>query len=351
MAEITLRQIAERVGCTVATVSYALRNSPNVSQTKRDLIRQVADELGWKPDAALAKQMALVRSSSERANKPKLAIVINKTREDLKLEKAQRMQLDGALDYAEKKGFIVDVFSLAEEPLRPARLKSILEARGVEGIVYIATMDPKISKEHLEAGEGFACCVCGIRYPDTAYHVVVPDHLAGGRLVIEHLLKQGYRRPAVVVPRGVDEPLGYAYAGGLASGMVLLDEKNQLRVQYGGRDENHIPEYDFERISNWLSHNKPDAVLSTDLYAMGKIVPALPKPLNRLPLFSLDWFEGQTVRGGLNQSHEHIGAAAVDLVVAQIHRGEKGLPKIQRALNIEGEWRDCPQLQTSKASV
>ena len=53
--------IAYRVGCGRSTVSYGLRNNPNISQDMRDNVMQVAWELGWRPDAELGRQMEVVR--------------------------------------------------------------------------------------------------------------------------------------------------------------------------------------------------------------------------------------------------------------------------------------------------
>jgi len=47
-----------------------------------------------------------------------------------------------------------------------------------------------------------------------------------------------------------------------------------------------------------------------------------------------DW-EGVTYPGQL------VGQAAIDMVVAQIHRGEKGMPAFQKCTMLEGEWVDA----------
>jgi len=339
MSAVSLRQIAERVGCSRAAVSYALRNCSNISEETKRRVRAVAEELGWTPDAALLRQMALVRRSRGRSVKVNLAVVINKSAADLKRERAQRLQLEGAVRHARSRGFSVDVFRLGDDRLRPARLKSILQARGVDGIIYIASMDPEISRDVLEIGRSFACCVCGVRYAHPGFHVALPDLLAGGRLVVEELCRLGYRRPAAVVPHGVDSPLGYAYAGGWASGHTFLEPENRLQVLHAGTGENHLPEYEFSRIGKWIQESEPDSVLCTDVKALKRLLRGLGRPHANLPVFSLDWFPGQAVAGGLDQRHGAVGAAAVDLVEAQIHRGEKGVPAIQRAVNLEGLWR------------
>lgn len=51
-AKPTLRTIADLTGLAVPTVSRALANAPQLAQETRDLVRRVADEVGYLPDRA-----------------------------------------------------------------------------------------------------------------------------------------------------------------------------------------------------------------------------------------------------------------------------------------------------------
>lgn len=333
---MSLREIAERVGCTRATVSFALRNSPKISAATRKKVQEVAAELGWRPDAALAKQMTLVRASLHGANPPKLALVAARKFASLQNEPAQRRQIQGACRRAEEKGYIMDLISLVDPPLRPTRLAEILTARGVEGVVFIATMDPAISLEHLKVGEGFACVVTGIRYPEEPFHVALPDHLGGCRSLVAELVAKGFSRVGAILPEGVDGPLGYAYSGAIWAGQIDAKAPQRLEALRTGKGESHVSPVEGGLIYSWIDENRPDVILTTDPPGLRSILRAAPEWMARLPVFSLDYYEEQEVDGGLDQLHELVGAAAVDMVVAQINRGESGLPDVQRAMNIEG---------------
>jgi hypothetical protein len=41
---------------------------------------------------------------------------------------------------------------------------------------------------------------------------------------------------------------------------------------------------------------------------------------------------------GIDQKSDLVGAAAVDLVVDQLHRNERGVPALQKLVLIEGVW-------------
>ena len=64
MKRITVYDIAERAGCTHATVSMALRNHPMISIKRREQVRRIAKELGYAPDPHLAALAAYRRSNT-----------------------------------------------------------------------------------------------------------------------------------------------------------------------------------------------------------------------------------------------------------------------------------------------
>jgi hypothetical protein len=49
--------------------------------------------------------------------------------------------------------------------------------------------------------------------------------------------------------------------------------------------------------------------------------------------------------GGLDQRPEEIGATGVDLVTAQLQRGERGIPAMPLTTTVEGIWRMGPSLR------
>lgn len=345
MPGVTLRQIAEKAGCSRSTVSYALNNNPNISPETRDRVLKAAEELGWRPDAALAQQMALVRSSVIKHDLPKLAVIINKSRRSLEQEATPRRQLQGAREYAERMGYNADVFNLQEQPLSAKRLREILIARGVQGIVFIATVSPELPEEYLEIGQDFACVIAGMRFPNLPFHVALNDFLSAGRTCILEILKAGHKRPAALVPRGLDMSLGYGFTGGIATGLMEIPEATRLPILHVGQTENHVPEYEFQRIRDWMLENRPDSVLSTDVPCARYLLDELREEGLDMPLFALDWSAEfvDIAAGGIDCRQGEVGRAAVDMVVAQLHRGQSGLPDVQRVMQIEGIWRTSPK--------
>jgi DNA-binding LacI/PurR family transcriptional regulator len=62
-SRVTIRDIAERAGVSKGAVSYALNGRPGVSDTTRDRILSIADELGWYPNRA-ARALSAARADA-----------------------------------------------------------------------------------------------------------------------------------------------------------------------------------------------------------------------------------------------------------------------------------------------
>ena len=62
---------------------------------------------------------------------------------------------------------------------------------------------------------------------------------------------------------------------------------------------------------------------------------------------TLDWHPKGALPG-MDVRNDQIAANAVDLVVAQLHRNERGIPAISTALLLDGAWReDAPGSESS----
>lgn len=339
MPKVTLRQIAETIGCTRSTVSYALRNNPQISASLRERIQQVARDLGWQTDAELTRQMAIVRGSAQTKDLPHLAVVINKSARDLAMEVTPKRELDGARQRAAELGYCAYLFNLADAGLSPTRLKGILKARGVQGIVFIGTAGTELAPEILAVGRDYACAVSGVRYLQPGYHTAISDLPAGGRIGVLELARMGFRRVGVVLPKGLDVRLERAFYGGVLSGMVELPDHGSHLVHYAGEREIGLPDAAFAGIRTWMLREKPDVLLTTDQENCARFLATMPAALRRTPVFSLDWFEDGRCAGGMDGLHSMVGAAATDLVVGQLHRFEKGIPQVQKVVQITGTWR------------
>ncbi len=68
------------------------------------------------------------------------------------------------------------------------------------------------------------------------------------------------------------------------------------------------------------------------LEAMGRQIP------RDIGLIHLDRGEDLVDWAGLNQNSECVGAAATDVVVGQLHRGDVGVPEFSKAILVQSTW-------------
>ena len=184
LTRASIRDVAERAGVSITTVSHALSGKGRLSPSTRERVRQVADELGYEPsvharglvtgeskllaiqasgfdDETVIPQIAyileLVNAASQASIKRGYGLVIvppGSTREDI-----MRLHADGAA--------VIDPFGT--EPIiegMRALNKPVVASGRVEGIPDIPFVDV--------------------------------DYRAGAFAVLDHLKEQGARRPALL---------------------------------------------------------------------------------------------------------------------------------------------------------
>ena len=159
-----------------------------------------------------------------------------------------------------------------------------------------------------------------------------------GQLAITELMKAGFKRPGAVLPRGLDRLLAWSFGGGIQAGNFELPVRSRVPICYVGKDENFLPESSFPEIKAWMKRNRPDVLITTDPKSLHLALAHWPQRHPKIRICSLDFHHGFTSDFGVDQHNEAVGAAAVDLIVAQLHRGERGISTIQRTLQIEGKW-------------
>lgn len=143
-----MKDIARRVGCSVSTVSRALRNDRRISPQVRERIAGAAEELGYAWDKEASNLMARFRSKATgRDIAPEtVALVHAGTRS---YSKEDPLGFWTALTRAaELVGFKIDEFALDPRPEKTGesgrRLSRVLRNRGIRGLVLFPFYQPDI---------------------------------------------------------------------------------------------------------------------------------------------------------------------------------------------------------------
>jgi LacI family transcriptional regulator len=336
MPRITLRAIAEKVGCTRSAVSYGLRSHPTISVELREKIKAAAMEMGWSPDANLRQQMALIRSSAKRTDAPNIGLILNRSKAEFTSWPTLKEHFRGMCERAAELGFGVDVFRMKETPLSVDRLDTVLKTRGISGVIFV-DIDMSSTGEYLALAANFASVAVGFIAEDAPLHTVTVDYLALGRRAIRELTQMGFKRPGIVLTKSAEQIVRWSFTGGLQTGLVSLPEVDRIPMLYCGEDTSYIPVEEFQRIEAWVEAYRPDVLLAVDTYMLKACF--IEHPVHsKIPIYSLDWHPNEGADGGIDQSSYEVGVAGLEVVVAQLDRGEKGLPRIPRSTTVREKW-------------
>ncbi len=191
---VTLLDVAKASGFAVSTVSMVLNNAPlseNVAALTRKHIREVAQSLGYHPDAF---------ARSLRRNRSRMIGVITYDLSDPFCISI----IHGIEDHLQSQGYLPQFMdSRSQRSLFEAHLRMALERRA-EGIIVIASwvfdensLLADVEKNHVPV------VVVGRDMTARRISSVLVDNDAGGYLAFQHLHQLGHRKIAVI--RGPEE--------------------------------------------------------------------------------------------------------------------------------------------------
>lgn len=177
----TIRDVAQRAGVSVTTVSHVLNRVPSarVSEETRQRVEQAAVALGYAP-SRLAQGLRLQRSRTLGLIGDEIATT----------PYAGRIIL-GAQEAASAQGWVLLLMTTGNQPEVEGReIQSLLQHQ-VEGVLY-ATMYHR--QVHVPAQlAGVPVVLLDARCDDPAVPSVVPDEVEGGYAAVRELTSHGHR--------------------------------------------------------------------------------------------------------------------------------------------------------------
>ena len=174
---VTQDDVANRAGVSRALVSLVMRDSPRVSEAKRQAVRQAAAELGYRPNvnaAQLARQRAMI-----------LGVVVTELSNPLFF--GVLAQVEAAADqlgYA-----VLPVLGEMTGEHEMAAVDRLLGYR-VDGILLVGTRLPASDIQTI--AHQIPTVVIGRKIPGV--DSVAVDSRLSGRMATEHLIELGHRR-------------------------------------------------------------------------------------------------------------------------------------------------------------
>jgi LacI family transcriptional regulator len=332
----TLADIAAKAGVHVTTVSLALRDHPSIPPTTRARIRGVAKEFGYQRDPLLdalnfhrAKQTQQTRSVSSA-----FVVHANTTRL-FSGNHYQPLVFAGAKAAAEARGHTLDVFVVGQGHLAPARLNTILSARGITGVL-LSTFEIDIEQLDLDWDQ-FCAVKIECLHLTPNLDAVSNDQMQVAQVAMRQLRKLGYRRIGLATAREDQTRLVESFGMGVLIEQASLPEAECVTpLIFGLADVPNLPHL----VPDWMRENKVDVIISNwnelfDTFATAGL--RLPQDV---AFASLDIPPSMPHVAGVVQNHRLVGQRAMEQLAIMTDAYQRGVPRAQTVTYIPGYWQD-----------
>ena len=327
-------------------VSLALRGKAGVSEATRKKVLKVAKGLGYEPDPEVAKLLSHIRAKKPIDTKACLALLTSGvTSRDWKRYTTERKYVEGALARAKEYGYHIEEFWMNEPDMTPSRLGNIIWSRGIEGVI-IPPLQSKLSGS-VSRSLGFDFNLFSaveisetVEWPDLDR--AVHDQYTSMLKALDELSDLNYKTIGLVLEEALDLRVNGKWTA------AYLRYRNQWEAK-------RLPpplilatpkQSAFDR---WFDRHRPDAIISVDRFGLHFLVERaldIPGEVGYATLDVDGEANGYPNASGIDQNSEIVGAAAVDMLVAAIHRGQRGIPVHPVRTEVEGSWR--PGRSTAK---
>ena len=243
----TIRDVAKLARCSTATVSRFFNHKPVSLETERRVVAAI-EALAFSPNV-VARNLKLKKSMI-------LGMVIPDITNAFFPEVVR-----GAEDVARGKGYSLMLFNTQEDPQRESRGIDILMSHQCEGIVLVkAEKGPAAERKRDRISTLPLPVVYLDRAPDGARDAVLLDNATGARRGVEHLIKLGHLKVAIVMTRGIsthaERFLGYRRA--------LEEFGIAVRPEYVVETDAEIADAFSSTLQLMTSPDPPTAIFATN---------------------------------------------------------------------------------------
>lgn len=253
MAKVSMREVADRAGVSVGTVSHVVNGSSKVADATAQKVNAAIEELGFVRNAA-ARQLRSGHSSS-------LGLVVLDTSNPFFASVAH-----GARQACDEAGLALLIGDSGTDEVRESKYVDLFAEQRVNGLL-VTPAGADLSQLESIAGRGTPVMLVDRASNGYALSSVTVDNIAGGRMALDHIIAGGCRRPAFIggpqsLPQVADRLAG-ARERVAESGLALPVFGTEELTILAGRDAG-------EKVVGLPADQRPDAVFcANDLLAVG----------------------------------------------------------------------------------
>jgi DNA-binding LacI/PurR family transcriptional regulator len=337
-----MRDVAQHLGVNASTVSRALRGDPRVSAETRKRVEKAAQELAYRPNPFVQAFTAHVRGYRRMPEHAPVA-VLSSTNPG-KMPTYTQLYAEGVEAQAQANGYKVNPFVLDGSPQQFERTLRILQTRGIQGLVVL----PVEKGRSLPGLASFPMAMATIDYTlkSPSLHRATPSYFQNMDMALRNAWRLGYRRVGFCTYREEVERISSHWLGAFASWSMLQPPEQQIPVHFseyagsakGGPEGDALWRSYRRQFRTWLDTTKPDVIISNDTFILEWLVAEQFRVPEQVGFIHLGLNPERPELSGIDQNHREIGAAAMDLVLAQIHSNQYGVPLHMKTVLVYGKW-------------
>ena len=327
---ITLKDIAAEAGVSPMTVSYALRKHPAVNAETGRRVREVAETMGYRPDAALSALVAYRSGKRSPASHGNLAWITDTPESWRKYAYFEEPVFQAAAFKAERLGYRLEAYRLGGEGYKVSRLVRLLHNRGIQGAL-IAPLNHQRILEGM-AWENISAVAIGRSLRQPRMDHVTADHFEAGYRICTTLRERGYRRIAFLSPARTDDRVQHRFYASIRA--AALDGESGWVPPF------LIGESDPGILARFMKKHRPDAVVSDDPMALGMLHEAGLRTPEDVGFASTRIFGEDTLISGIRPAMAEIGERAVAFLHMKLLVAERGVPERAAGTVLPGHWQE-----------
>ncbi|MDP0495723.1 MAG: LacI family DNA-binding transcriptional regulator [Verrucomicrobiota bacterium JB024] len=333
----TYKDIAQAAGVSVFSVSCALRNRPGVSEATQKQIKEIAADMGYRPNPMVT---ALMTNHRRLNNRRKMRAIIaclqdRETRDNRSKVSTNRESNRGYRTALDEAGFLYEEFIIEDYAENSSRLVKALKNRTIPGIIIHAGTLPKWCCEGLQS---FAIASIGSRQINLPCHFAVTDHYQNCWRTLLELSQLGYKRIGFAMSRKHwFNSIDYRSLAAFTAWNIQMGKSRPL-VHW-------TEEWDKKAFITWIQRTKPDVLIAAEHEPLNFLKESgyhIPDDIGFAHLgLDPEWRD----LAGIQQNSFQVGEAAIQLIVDQINRNAYGSPDHPRSTQVAGDWIPGPSVR------
>lgn len=324
------RDLAKAAGVCPATVSLALRNHPSIPESTRKRIREVAEELGYRPNSRVAELMGHIRRNRAVDDlRETVAMVWADLKESEVGKRPQLTAFEQAIRQTLQQHGMGLLILYRQPNLSTQRMERILHSRGIRGVI-LAPLTREVEVGLDWNWSGFSVVIAGSATFRPDFNRVRFNHFADMRLLVHQLQKLGKRRMGLLLAKTLEERSQHAIDGGFWTAVPagLRKEDAVFDLPRGGR----------KAFLNWLKTYRPDSLIVSSPNVVNVM-----RDLNSPPpifMRTLESIRGPNHPPGIRQDYGQLGRVAAEQLFSQLQLNQTGIPDSPLQVLITGEWEE-----------